>query len=210
MVVAVPIFYSYIHMRTGHMVSSANSKRSKGIVRTIKVVIFLTILTAVVFWPVWKVIQFFQPNSRMYFKRCIQATARLHGSDAEYVYLEIGRAGNEYAGSPKFELQFRDGTVLTFPDIDMSSLVRLANRDREASEFIDIHPLSSREYILDGCSVVIAEQRVIQVNVFGFDDSDRVRIRTDRTKEWRSIRFSDDDLVALFGEPLWIKDDWRE
>jgi len=209
MVVVVPIFYAYIHMRTSHMVSSAHSKRSKGIVRTIKVVIFLTILTVIVFWPVYKVIQFFQPNSRMYFKGCIEATARLHGSDAEYVYLEIGRTGNEYAGTPKFELQFRDGTVLTFPDIDMSSLVRLANRDQEASEFIDTNPLS-REYILDGCSVVIAEQRVIQVNVFGFDDSDRVQIRTDRTKEWRSIRFSDDDLIALFGEPLWIKDDWRE
>jgi len=190
------------------MVSSAHLKRSKGIVRTIKVVIFLTILTAIVFWPVYKVIQFFQPNSRMYFKGCITATAILDGSDAKYVDIEIGRAGYEYAGNPKFELKFRDGTILAFPEVDLTALHRIANRDREATEFIDMYPLA-KDYILPGCSVVIVEGRVIQVIIYGFDDSDRVQVRTDRTKEWRSILFSDEDLVDLFGEADRIKDDLR-
>jgi len=188
------------------MTARNNEEGASRINRTIKVVLFLTILTAIVFWPVWKVIQFFQPNSRMYFKGCITASAILNGSDAKYVNLEIGRAGYEYAGNPKFELKFRDGTILIFPKVELRDLYRISNRDIEATEFVDNYPLS-KEYNLDGCSVVIAEGRVIQVNVFGFDDSDRVQIRTDRTKEWRSIRFSDDDLVDLFGEPDRITDD---
>ena len=208
MVVAVPIFYSYIHMRTGHMVSSANSKRSKEIVRTIKVVIFLTILTAIVFWPVLKVIQFFQPNSRMYFKGCIEATAILDGSDAEYVHLEIGRAGYEYAGNPKLELKFPDGAILTFPEVDLPELNRLSYSNRESTEFTDIHPLA-KEYLLPGCSVVIFEQKIVQVILYGFEDSGDVFIRTDMSKDWHAMPMSDDDLIELFGEPDRIKDDLR-
>ncbi len=174
----------------------------------VKVGLPLLILLVVVGGPIWWVVDLFQPNTRMYFKGCVTATANLDGSVASYVHLEIGSRDSIYTRTPRFELKFEDGTILDFPDLDMIEFAKLAGDGRKSTEFGELQP-AAIAYSLPGCYITIANERVLQVTLRGFDDSTKVALRTASDGEWRSIRFSDEDLWALFGEPDWVKDDWR-
>lgn len=199
-------------LKRGEMMQP-NTKRASKTASAISislVVLALVILGLAIKGPVLKVVQLLQPNTRMYIKGCVSATAELRGSaDAKYIRIVIGKNGREYAGEPAFELKFNDGSVLKFPDIDLIELSTLTTKTGKATDFSVDYPLA-KEYYFKGCGITIAQGRVVQMRLYGIDDSaDKIQIRTGSAKQWHSMPCSDEDLVDLFGRPDHLFDDWR-
>ena len=153
-----------------------------------------------------------RPNTRWFIKGNAKFWGNLNiKGNRIYNVLEIGDQKNFYNKEQfKFSLKCDENNIINSENIDVDDLKSIADRIVDPNKYDNIWPANSELIYINGCSFVVNENDVLNVQVEVRGNSKFAPIIGDISENrFFTFPLSEEQIIELFGKPDTTKEFFR-